>query len=145
MGTEFENIVVHLQYGGDACFNPLFRQAEQQLRKDKESFDVTDIGALAWSKLPIAEYPAAFRTLFYCYWLVDHQEQEEMRLNEQALDGNRWITTPLSEVRDALSCEADDENRVLVEIGVLGALADEVVILRKRLELMRGALEGDAS
>lgn len=145
MSRSFEEIAIHLQYGGDN-FNALFRQAEQQLRKEQPGgFDVTEIGKRAWSMLPVDQYPEAFRTLFYCYWLVDRDEQEDDRQREAALAaGTSWLDeSDLGKLADAVGCGPDDNGTREVDYEALAALVAEVGLLRRRMAVLRDALVGE--
>lgn len=143
---EFERMAHHLEYGEDSGFNALFRQAQQQLDKDKPGgYLVQEIGRLAWSRLRIEGYAQTLDSLFYCYWFADRQEQEEIRLHAQALAGGQFEESALAKVRDALSDRPDDEGCVPVDFAALHTVADELVVLRKRLELLQRALDGGAS
>lgn len=147
MNTDFDSLAFHLTYGEGSGFDALFRQAEQQLRNEKpDGYQVQEIGRLAWSKLPIEEYGAALRSLFYSYWLVDRQEQQEDQLRAAAASGMAFEESALTKVSDALSeGDPDDEGCVPVDYVALREVADEVVVLRKRLALLRIALEGGTS
>jgi hypothetical protein len=139
MATEFDDLVADVRDGVASGFDALFRQAAQRLAKDHpDGVDVREIGALAWSQLPIAEYPATFQSLFYCYWLVQHQEQQAARIHEDALTGATFEVEALGRARDALDDAPDDEGCVPVDVEALRSLADEVEVLRVRVELLEG-------
>lgn len=146
MSAEFERLVMGLEYGAGDNFNALFRQAQQQLHRERPGgFDVMDIGRLAWSNLAIEDYPAAFRTLFYCYWLVDWQEQKEDQVREAALKaGAPWPPeqSPIGALEEALQCGADAEGRVSVDEDALAGVVHEFRVMQERLAILRDALGG---
>lgn len=148
MSLDFERIGFDLEHGDPSGFEALWRQAEQQLRNECASgFNIFEIGQLAWSRLPIEGYAKTLRSLFFCYWIVDRQEQEEDRVRRAALDAGEWppAESALTKARDALACGPDGDGNAPIEYEALRELADEVVVLRERMAILRKALGGDPS
>lgn len=124
-------------------FSALFRQAELQLLKEKPlGFDISEIGERAWSRLPLDRWPEALRTLFYCYWIVQREEQRDDELREKALRGEATYLdeSALGLINDSLSCGPQNGYATEVDFNALSAVVAELQLLRRRLDLLRHAL-----
>lgn len=141
----FDQIVDDLEHLSNP-FYVLFQQARQQLQHEQpEGFDVAEIGARAWARLPMHEWPAAFRSLFVAYWQRIREEERETALQDAALASGRMYLTdsPYAHLQDAVSAGPDPDGGVSLVFEDLVALLAEVDVLRRRMKLLRDVLVGE--
>jgi hypothetical protein len=137
----FAQIVMDYEDSAGCGFAALFAQAEVELRAEKDSFNVCEIGTRAWLRLPADEQAAGFQSLFYAYWVLQVQERASLALVDAMQAGAAVpVSAHLRMVQDSIEAGPDADGYVDVNWESLHAVAQELRVHEHRLDALRDAV-----
>jgi hypothetical protein len=123
----------------DACegegWYPQYRRSQKWARAEyPDGYDVEVPGRHAWSVLNEDQRADALSSLFYAYWNLLHDEDNERRLDVKADDGSSYLKP--GDVADLWTYVEDRPNEngeVRVDRAALVNVLSEVELLQHRL------------
>lgn len=144
--TEIDDSGVPIGHDEGEGWYPQYRRSQKWARAEyPDGYDVELPGRHAWSVLTPEQRAKALGSLFYAYWHLVHDEDNERRLDKEADNGNSYLKPgDVSTLWEYTHDGADKQGECRADHAALMNVLCEVELLQHRLARLSQKMPNDS-